>query len=226
MIANSRVVAVIPARGGSKGLPGKNLRSVAGRTLLEWTVRAAQGSSYVDQIVVSTDDAEIADAARALGADVPFLRPPDLATDSASSLSVVRHACEQVPGFDLVTLLQPTSPLRTAVDIDATIEACALHGHRRAATVVQEDHGLGVFRHLDIKGHLVELEGIGHVPRRQDSRALFRVNGAVYVTTVGDVLAGQPLLDRATYGVRMPWRRSVDIDSEDDIALATWLMQS
>ena len=113
------VLAVITARGGSKGVPGKNLRPLAGKPLLSWTVEAALCAKCVTRTIVSTDAPEIADVAVKAGAEAPFLRPAELASDTASSADVVVHALEQCPGYDYVLLLQPTSPLRTADDIDA-----------------------------------------------------------------------------------------------------------
>lgn len=119
------ILAVIPARGGSKGVPRKNLRSLQGKPLLAWTIEAAKACGLVDRVVVSTEDPEIAKAAKDFGAEVPFLRPADLATDTALTLPVVQHAVREIEkdGFhaDLVLLLQPTTPLRTTTDIEAAL---------------------------------------------------------------------------------------------------------
>src|SRR3954468_22696793 len=108
MIGGKRVLGVITARGGSKGLPGKNARVTAGKPLIAWSVEAAQESLLLDRCVVSTDDEHIAQVARTWGGDVPFLRPAHLATDEAESIDVVLHALDQVQGFEVVVLLQPT----------------------------------------------------------------------------------------------------------------------
>lgn len=118
-IDKSKVLALITARGGSKGLPRKNVLQVAGRPLIAWTIEAALKSNIVDRVVLSSDDNEIIETAKSWGCSVPFRRPAHLANDTASSMQVVLHALEQLPGFDYVILLQPTSPLRTASDIDA-----------------------------------------------------------------------------------------------------------
>lgn len=128
MIGDKRVIAIIPARGGSKGLPGKNIRPLCGKPLIGWTIEKALGSKYVDVVTVSTDDRAIAEAARRHGAAVPFLRPAELATDTASTYDVIRHVLahyEESEGltFDYVLLLEPTSPLREDDDVDRMLEA-------------------------------------------------------------------------------------------------------
>ena len=122
MIEGLSVLGLIPARGGSKGVPRKNIRLVAGRPLLAWTIDAARASRYLDRLVLSTDDCEIGAVAIAAGCEVPFLRPPELARDDTPGIDPVLHALGQLPPFDIVVLLQPTSPLRLASDIDGCIE--------------------------------------------------------------------------------------------------------
>ena len=134
MIGGQSVLGLIPARGGSKGVPGKNLRTVGGKPLIAWTVSAAHRAKTLDRVILSTDDAEIAEVARAYDCDVPFMRPAELATDDAAMLDVVRHAIRSLEEtYDYVVLLQPTSPLRTAGDIDAAVELC--HGDQAATCV-------------------------------------------------------------------------------------------
>src|SRR5688500_10349967 len=128
MIAGRSVLALIPARGGSKGLPGKNLLPVDGRPLLDWTVQAARRSRYIDRVVLSSDDPAIIAAGLAAGCDAPFVRPAELASDTAGTLEVVEHALDRLPGYDVLVLLQPTSPLRTAGDIDGACERMVASG--------------------------------------------------------------------------------------------------
>ena len=128
MINNKRVVAIIPARGGSKRLPRKNVLPLAGKPLIVWSIEAALASVYIDKTIVSTDDAEIAEISRIAGASVPFMRPPELASDTATSADVVMHALDYLDSqndhYYYSVLLQPTSPLRTNTDIDAALELC------------------------------------------------------------------------------------------------------
>lgn len=119
---NSKILAIIPARGGSKGVPRKNIRELAGKPLIAWTIEEAKKSKYIDRLILSTEDDEIIEVAKQYGCEVPFKRPIELAQDDTPGIDPVLHAIEQCPGYDYVVLLQPTSPLRTVDDIDGCIE--------------------------------------------------------------------------------------------------------
>ncbi|MFH1894579.1 MAG: acylneuraminate cytidylyltransferase family protein [Patescibacteria group bacterium] len=121
MINNKKVIAIIPARGGSKGIPRKNIKVLLGKPLLFWSIKAAKESKYVDRIIVSTEDSEIAEVSRCFGAEV-LSRPKNLAADTATTISVLKHVIEKIPEADIVVLLQPTSPVRTGGLIDKAIE--------------------------------------------------------------------------------------------------------
>ena len=128
MINGKHVLAIIPARGGSKGLPGKNIRELCGKPLIAWTIEKAKKSTHLDMILVTTDSPEIANTAKKYGADAPFIRPADLASDHASTYDVIQHALtyyRETEGqeFDYTVLLEPTSPLREDDDIDRMLEA-------------------------------------------------------------------------------------------------------
>jgi len=127
MINGKSVIAIIPARGGSKGLPGKNIKELCGKPLIAWSIEAGLGSQYIDEVMVTTDSEEIARIARAFGASVPFMRPTELASDTATSFEAIKHAIEFYENelhkkFDYIVLLEPTSPLREKDDIDGMIE--------------------------------------------------------------------------------------------------------
>lgn len=124
MIEGKRVLGLITARGGSKGVPGKNIRPVGGRPLIAWTIQAGLASRYLDKLILSSDDESIMAVARDCGCEVPFKREARLAADDTPSVDVVLDAVERCPGYDMVVLLQPTSPLRTTEDIDAAIGRC------------------------------------------------------------------------------------------------------
>ncbi|HLE57406.1 MAG TPA: acylneuraminate cytidylyltransferase family protein, partial [Rhodothermia bacterium] len=146
MTTSTRVLAVIPARGGSKGVPRKNLVQLCGRPLIAYTIEAGLSAKSVSRLVVSTEDEEIASVARSLGADVPFIRPATLATDAAQSLPVVQHAVQAVEEFEgapyeVIVMLQPTTPLRTADDIDS------------AVTLLLESGADSVVSVVDVGGH-------------------------------------------------------------------------
>ena len=124
MFRQKKILAVIPARGGSKGVPRKNIRPAGGKPLIAWMIAAAKGSGYIDRLILSSDDTEIIETAKKFNCDVPFIRPAELARDDSSASDVILHALENIPGFDYVMLLQPTSPLTQSRDIDNCIASC------------------------------------------------------------------------------------------------------
>jgi N-acylneuraminate cytidylyltransferase len=219
------VLALIPARGGSKGLPGKNLRALGGKPLIQWSIEAAQRSRFVTRVVVSSDDPTILTAARAAGAETPFVRPAELAQDDTSSIDVVFHALDQLPPFDWVVLLQPTSPLRTSEDIDQALARC-FAANAPACVSVTETPALPwwMFR-LDAAGRLVSLLDEGQRPqRRQDAPMLYSLNGALYVAQVEWLRQSRRFLTDETLAYVMPPERSVDIDTALDFRLAECLL--
>ncbi|HEX9660078.1 MAG TPA: acylneuraminate cytidylyltransferase family protein, partial [Rhodothermales bacterium] len=161
MTSSTRVLAVIPARGGSKGVPRKNLVQLCGRPLIAYTIGAGLSATSVSRLVVSTEDEEIASVARSLGADVPFIRPATLATDTAQSLPVVQHAIqavEEVEGtpYDVIVMLQPTTPLRTAGDIDSAVALLLESGADSVVSVVDVGgHHPYRMKRIDDDGRLV-----------------------------------------------------------------------
>lgn len=211
------MLGLLTARGGSKRVPGKNVRSVLGKPLVAWTVEAARQSTVLDRIVMSTDDDAIAAAASAAGADVPFRRPTHLASDLAGSADVVVHALEALPGYDLVVLLQPTSPLRAAEDIDGAIRACVQANAPACVSVTEaEESPYWMFR-LEDDGRMRSIIERGSVPARsQDLPCVYVLNGAVYVARTEWFAAHRTFLGDETVGYVMPRSRSIDIDTEAD----------
>jgi len=184
MIAGRSVLALIPARGGSRRLPGKNLRPLAGLPLIGWSIRSARELAEVDEVLVSTDDGAIADAARSLGAEVPWLRPPELASDTASSNDVVLHALDACrdAGRDhgYVLLLQPTSPFRDAALLREALALCAQHGGAPVVGVAPaRSHPAWCFTVAD--GVLAPLQPEGLRQRSQDLPPAYEVCGNLYV---------------------------------------------
>jgi N-acylneuraminate cytidylyltransferase len=137
MINGLKVLAIIPARGGSKGLLGKNIRPLGEKPLLAWTIETARQSRYIDRLVLSSEDAEIIRIARAWDCEVPFVRPAELSRDETPGILPILHALARLPGYDLVVKLQPTSPLRSADDIDACIERCSRSDVPACVSVVE-----------------------------------------------------------------------------------------
>lgn len=217
MIEDSSVLALITARGGSKGLPGKNLRPVGGRPLLDFSIAAARAARCVDRVVLSTDDEAIAEAGRRAGCEVPFRRPAELASDSATSMDVVLHALDQLPEHDIVVLLQPTSPARSAADIDNALERLVQAGAPACVSVnVAEPSPYWMYR-LDAQARLEPLLTAPlQVSRRQDLPAVYVLNGAVYAARTPWLRRSRRFVTRETVAHVMPPERSIDIDTLDD----------
>ena len=219
------MIAIVPARGGSQGVLRKNVRPAGGKPLIAWTIEAAKSSASVKRIIVTTDDLEIADLAKQYGAEVPFLRPADLATDTATSVNVVAHALHKL-GFDEESdapfiLLQPTSPLRTSGDIDAA--AALLEEAEAVVSVTVVSHPPQWLRTIDTNRCLQPWLS-GEVQRRQDSGALYELNGAIYITRAGRFLRELSFSPAVTAAYVMPKERSLDIDTEFDLQLCNLLL--
>ncbi len=222
MIDGLTVLAIITARGGSKGLPGKNIADLGGRPLIAWAIEAARASQHVDRIVVSSDDDAIIAAALKYGADVPFVRPAALASDDAKSIDVVLDALDRLPLFDIVVLLQPTSPLRSAEDIDATVGRLLSTGAPSCVTVrPAEEHPYWTFR----LGDENRLEHFccptDRLPsRRQDLPTAWCLNGAVYAARCDWLRRERSFLAVGTVAHPMSAERSIDIDTAADFERA------
>lgn len=219
MIGGQRVLALIPARGGSKGLPGKNIMRVKERPLIAWTAEAARGSRYVDQVVLSTDDEAIMAVGLQWGCEVPFRRPAALATDETPSIEVVMHALEALPEFGFVVLLQPTSPLRCAADIDAAVEMMIAAGAPACVSVAEVEQNPYWMYRLAEKGSLRPLldPPPGEITRRQDLPAVYALNGAIYISEVAWLLRAMTFVTDETVAYVMPRSRSLDVDTQADL---------
>jgi N-acylneuraminate cytidylyltransferase/CMP-N,N'-diacetyllegionaminic acid synthase len=225
------ILAIITARGGSKGVPRKNIRPLGAKPLIAWTIEAALQSSGNMRLIVSTDDAEIAAISREYGAEIPFLRPAGLADDTATSMSVVLHAITRLAEEEnyrpeLILLLQPTSPFRSSQDID---NALKLQGEANADAVVSVTPNLRpvqLLRNIDEQGLLVNaLTKETVVRRRQDADRLYELNGAVYIIKPDVLLREQTFYPDQTRAYIMPAERSLDIDTEFDFLIAELFMR-
>jgi CMP-N-acetylneuraminic acid synthetase len=216
------IVAVIPARGGSRGLPGKHLRLLAGRPLIAHTVEAALGARRLDRVLVSTDAQDIARAARRAGAEVPFLRPAALAGDEVPTLPVIQHAVDWLEAagtsVEVVVTLQPTSPLRGAAEIDAVLELLQRSGAASAVSVAPLDLPISVIGWLD-GDRLLRAAETGGDDRRQAAPAAVRITGGVYATR-RDLLRSGRLLDDCPAAFPASGPSTIDIDTEDDLRAA------
>lgn len=224
------ILAVIPARGGSKGIPRKNLKPFLGRPLIHWSIDAALRSGVAARVVVSTDDAEIAEVARAAGAETPFVRPPEMSGDAVSLGAVCKSATEWLIAHEgwqpgCVLALQPTSPLRAVADLVGIRDLLAAHPDAQAAVSVTEakHHPFWQSR-LTPEGYLSPyVEGGIHVFRRQDLPPAYALNGALYLIRTPVLLEGGTVFPPRTLGYVSQRERSLDLDSELDWKLAEFL---
>ncbi len=227
------VLGIIPARGGSKGVPRKNIRPLAGQPLIVHTIEAALQSSTLDRVIVSTDDEEIAEVARRAGAEVPFIRPARFASDTASSLSVLKHALEwlrehQDYSPDALAVLPPTSPLRTKDQIDATVDSLWSSGMDSAVTVTEvQDHPYFIFSRSPI-GQMQELMPMDNKPLRRQELPDY------YAHSQSVVVSRSSYLDRcqdpdpainflSMAGYKIDRQSALDIDTETDFLIAEML---
>lgn len=222
MIEDKKVLAVIPARGGSKGIPNKNIVPLHGKPLINWTIEAAKLSQYIDRLIVSSDDPIICELAEAADCEVPFIRSAALATDDAKTIDVVIDAVDRLPSFDLVVVLQPTSPLRTSSDIDECLE---LMMARRAPSVVSvspvQEHPFLIYA-IESGDNLRPF--VSTPPntslRRQDLPPAYSLNGAVYAADIAWLRNAGSFVATGAVGYVMAQLKSVDIDNQRDLELA------
>lgn len=225
----SRILAVIPARGGSKRLPGKNVRPLGGLPLIAWTIRAAQQAGGLARIVVTTDDPGIAAIAEAHGAEVPFLRTAALATDEATSAAVVLDLLDRLgpPEPDGVLLLQPTSPFRTAETIRRGLALFAEAGGESVVSVSPAREHPFWCKRLDAEGRLQPFIPDAPVLRSQDLPPAYALNGLLYLTTPATLRATGGFYSPATRALVVPEpAEAVDIDTPLDWALAEAVLAS
>jgi CMP-N-acetylneuraminic acid synthetase len=223
------VLGVIPARGGSKGIPSKNLALLGGRPLLAYTADAAKASRTLTRTIVSTDDSAIADCARALGLEVPFLRPAALATDDVPMLPVLQHAIgamrESGCEADIVVLLQPTTPCRRVEHIDAAVNCLQRTHADSVVSVVEVPHQFNptsVMR-LD-EGRLRPFVEGDAVTRRQDKPRLFARNGPAVLAVHARVIEAGSLYGEQTLPLMMTPDESIDVDTPWDLQIAEWIV--
>lgn len=217
MIRGGKVLGLIPARGGSTGVTRKNLRPLAGKPLLQWTAEAALASRFIDRLILSTDDDEIAQAGTSLGLEVPFRRSAAAASDTASAADVVRHALAELSErYAYLVYLQPTSPLRSTADIDGCLERLATADGDFCASVQASPQDPERMFYMDAHGRIDPVVGRFDATRRQDLRACYVLNGAVYVARIDAFERAGTFLTGRTLGYVMPAERSVDIDDLAD----------
>lgn len=225
MINNKKVLAIIPARGGSKGIPRKNIRSLGGKPLIAWTIEEGKKSKFIDKLIVSSEDSEIIEVAQSYGCDVPFVRPEYLAQDETPGIDPVIHALKELPNYDYVVLLQPTSPMRLSEDIDNCIREM-LENEAPACVTVTEPEKSPYWMYTLQENSLLQplIPQKEFAARRQDLPSVYALNGAVYVASKEWLLETESFLTDQTTAYIMPKSRSYDIDDEADFLLCEWMM--
>jgi N-acylneuraminate cytidylyltransferase len=226
------VVAGIFARGGSKGVPRKNVRPLGGKPLIAWAIEAARASALINRVIVSTDDPEIAEVASRFGAEVPFLRPAELAGDDSPELSAWQHAIRSIDGVvgsrkcDVLVSVPATSPLREVEDIDACILAL-LDGDADAVISVRAAERSPYFNMvtMDPAGYVkLVIQPDTDVSRRQDVPAVYDVTTVAYAARPAYVLSARTILQGRVRAVIIPSERALDIDTELDFGIAEYLI--
>jgi CMP-N,N'-diacetyllegionaminic acid synthase len=221
MIDGKKVLAVVPARRGSKGLPLKNIRPLGGKPLLAWPIEAARKSRHVDRVLISTEDAEFAAIAQAAGADAPFLRPVELASDTSPSIDFLLHALDTLAAagehYGYVALLEPTSPLTEASDIDAALQALVARRDEAEAivgvTALTSSHPAFAVRIA--AGGLIQphaAPSFGQMPRRQDIEPLYSLDGSLYISTTTALRRERGFYHQKTLPYVTPRWKSFEVD--------------
>lgn len=230
MYKNKRILAVIPARRGSKGLPGKNTLDFCGRPLIARTIVQALKSKYLDKVLVSTDDKKTAAIALKYGASVPFLRPKKLATSTSSIIDVLIHALDFInksgEDYEMIMLLQATSPLRTTQDIDDAIKLFFTKNASSVISMCRSEHHpwWAISLNNDNRIERIPLAGTLHT-NRQALPVYYRFNGAIYLTETRALRLKRTFIGKNTYAYLMPLKRSVDIDNRLDFEFARFLTE-
>jgi len=230
MIKGKRILALIPARSGSKKLPGKNIKPMNGRPLIAWTIEEAKKSRYIDRIIVSTDNEKIKRVSKKYGADAPFLRPKELATDEAKVIDVVIYTINWLKqngeSFDLLILLQPTSPLRTAEDIDKAVELLFLKDAKNIVSVCECNYHPYWSNTIPKDGCMKDFIRPDVINKnRQDLPKYYRSNGAIYLAYCDYIRRQEGFFGDETFAYIMPEEHSIDIDSKIDFKLAEILVR-
>jgi CMP-N,N'-diacetyllegionaminic acid synthase len=231
MIDKMTFMGLIPARGGSKSIPEKNIAPLGGKPLISYTIFEAKKSKYLNRVVVSTNSKKIAVIAKQLGAEVPFKRPDDLARDDTPGIEPILHALEwfrvnenYFPDF--VMVLQPTSPFRSAEDIDLAIELSLKHQVDNLVSVCEVSQSPFWMKLISSDGYLTDFIINGRkYNRKQDLPPVYILNGAIYLSRCEKLVKQKNFFDYQTYAYVMPKDRSLDIDSVDDLSYANYLLK-
>ncbi len=231
MYNNKKILTIIPARGGSKGLPGKNIKPLYGKPLIGWSIEQAQASKYIDEIFVSTDSQEIADVASSFGVQIPFLRPAQLATDTSPSSEFVLHTInyfrDQGKEFDYVLLLEPTSPLRDIEDIDNAIDILSNHSEAKSIVgvcKVENTHPIFIAK-ISKKGFLKPYTNQMSSLRRQDIDDVYFFEGSLYLSDIDTYVRKRTFYHELTLPYIVPKYKSFEVDDLLDFQIIERLIE-
>jgi CMP-N,N'-diacetyllegionaminic acid synthase len=234
MYKGKKILGLIPARGGSKGLPGKNIKPLCGKPLIAWAIEQGLASKYLDKVIVSTDDEEIAKVSRSFGAEVPFMRPGELATDAAKTIDVVVHALEflkQRGGleFDYLALLEPTSPLRKNGDIDKSIAKLIDNGKNVDCLVslgkISLEHP-EITKSLDINGYVKPFfEQEVTATRRQDYSSAYFPYGVIYLSKVETLFSSKTFYQERTLPFLIERWQNYEVDDIYDFMVIETILK-
>ena len=214
------LVGLIPARGGSKGIPRKNIRNFCGKPLIYWTIKAAIKANCFDRLIVSTDDLEIAKIAKMAGAEVPFIRPEHLANDEASGYSVVKNLLENIPEAEKIITLQPTSPLRRVEDIKGIIKFFKSSNTESVVSLTLANKHPSWMFNISSTNKMIPVTNEEIPSCRQQLSNVYVLNGSLYLGTRDFYIKEKKMITKNTLGYIMPKEISIDIDDEIDWEIA------
>jgi len=225
MFNGKKILAVIPARGGSKGVLRKNIKIAGGKPLIAWMIEAAKKSKYIDRLILSSDDNEIIKVAGSFGCDSPFVRPVEVAQDRSTVADVIIHMLSKISGFDHVMLLQPTSPLIIADDIDGCIEFCIDLNAESVVSVAEPQKNPYWTFTMGEDNRLIPVFGQKYFNRqRQELPLVYMPTGAIYIAQSKWFVENKSFYSDSTSGYLIPKERALDIDSELDFKLFEAIM--
>jgi CMP-N,N'-diacetyllegionaminic acid synthase len=231
IIMQLKILAIIPARAGSKGLPGKNIKELNGKPLINYSIEEAKKSKFINRIIVSTDGVDIANVAQNCGAEVPFLRPKYLATDSALAIDNYKYTLKRLKEesnyvADILVILQPTSPLRIVSDIDKSIDLFIKKNADSVISLCKTENPVERLRKVTKLGKIENYnQGRFIIKNRADYEDVFYPNGAVFVIKPKLLFEKSTYYSNNSYAYLMPRERSIDIDTQFDFDMAEFIVQ-
>ncbi|WP_300363788.1 acylneuraminate cytidylyltransferase family protein [Fusobacterium sp.] len=229
MYNNKKILAVIPARGGSKGIPSKNIIEIKGKPLIEYSIECGKKSKYIDRTIISTDSELIKEIAVKCGGDVPFMRPKELAADGSKTIDCLVHAVETLKlmgeEYDYLILLQNTVPLRKTWQVDEAIEKIFSTNERSLVSVTEVEQHPILMRTIDENGIVKNLLHMNSTMRRQDFPKFYKVNGAIYIQKIDREFNLETSLNDGKLAYIMEKQYSVDIDDYIDLKIVEYYLE-